>query len=250
MKKMLKRFRRRRREKREEKKRRRAYANDRRRFIEMMPAVTRFPSPRHEDDLLCLLDNTGTTGFDRHYVYHTSWAARVLAHTRPSTHVDVGSSLFFAGIASAFVPIDFYDYRPADLCLEGLRSRHADLMALPFADASVLSLSCMHVVEHVGLGRYGDPLDPDGDRKAIAELKRVVAVGGSLLFVVPVGRPRICFNAHRIYSRAMVLEMMAGLTLRQEAVLPDRDGEGLVIEPPESLFDEQTYGCGCFWFVK
>jgi len=47
----------------------------------------------------------------------------------------------------------------------------------------------MNVVEHVGLGRYGEPLDPEGDIKAMRELRRVLAPGGSLLFVVPVGRP-------------------------------------------------------------
>ena len=58
----------------------------------------------------------------------------------------------------------------------------------------------MHVVEHIGLGRYGDPVDYDGDLKAIAELQRVLAPGGNLFFVVPVGQPRIMFNAHRVYS--------------------------------------------------
>jgi hypothetical protein len=58
----------------------------------------------------------------------------------------------------------------------------------------------MHVIEHIGLGRYGEALDPDGDLKAIRELVRVLAAGGNLLVVVPVGRPRIQFNAHRIYD--------------------------------------------------
>ncbi len=49
-------------------------------------------------------DKTITTGFDRHYVYHTSWAARKVAQTRPVFHTDISSSLFFSGIVSAFVP--------------------------------------------------------------------------------------------------------------------------------------------------
>ncbi|NDC42314.1 MAG: DUF268 domain-containing protein, partial [Chitinophagia bacterium] len=56
---------------------------------------------------------------------------------------------------------------------------------LPFESDSIPSLSCMHTIEHVGLGRYGDQLDPQGDLKAIAELKRVVQPGGDLLFVTP-----------------------------------------------------------------
>ena len=75
-----------------------------------------------------------------------------------------------------------------------------DICALPFADGSIQSLSCMHVVEHVGLGRYGDPLDPMEIEWQCSELQRVLAPGGDLLFVVPVGKPRIMYNAHRIYS--------------------------------------------------
>src|SRR5687768_13736498 len=111
-----------------------------------------------EDRHPCLNDATATTGFDRHYIYHTAWAARVLAQTRPAEHVDIGSSLYFAGIVSGFVPVRFCDFRPAALELSDLASDHADLTQLAWPGQSVASLSCMHVVEHVGLGRYGDPL--------------------------------------------------------------------------------------------
>ena len=206
---------------------------------------------RWDDAKPCLDDRTATTGFDRHYVYHTAWAARVIARTRPVRHVDVSSSLYFAAIASAFVPVDYYEYRPVRLELDNLESGVADLMKLPFADASVASISCMHVVEHVGLGRYGDPLDAEGDLKAMAELKRVVAPGGDLLMVVPVGRPRVVFNAHRVYGLGHVLDAFAGMKLEQFALIPDgRFGRGLVIDPKPAFVDEQNYGCGCFWFRR
>ena len=123
-------------------------------------------------------------------------------------------------------------------------------MKLPFADESVPSLSCMHVVEHVGLGRYGDPLDPCGDIKACRELSRVLEVGGSLLFVVPVGRPRVCFNAHRIYSVEMVRALFPTLKLAEWALLTDNESQGLVDDPTEALANAQSYGCGCFRFTK
>src|SRR5689334_22226973 len=87
---------------------------------------------RWEDRKPFLNDRTASTGFDRHYIYHTAWAARVLAQTRPAFHIDIGSSLYFAGIASAFIPIRFYDYRPADLRLSSLTTASADLLNLPF----------------------------------------------------------------------------------------------------------------------
>jgi len=174
----------------------------------------------------CLDDRTSSTYFYRHYVYHTAWAARVLAKTKPAQHVDTGSYLHFATLVSAFVPVRFFDYRPAQVVLPGLETGFADLLALPFDDGSVPSLSCMHVVEHVGLRPYGDPLDPNGDLKAILELKRVLASGGTLLFVVPIGRPRVMFNAHRIYSFRQVRELLSGRLLRQFALIPDRPEAG------------------------
>lgn len=199
----------------------------------------------------CLDDRTIATAFDRHYIYQTAWAARVLALIQPELHVDISSQLQFATMVSAFVPLKFYDYRPADLRLDNLTSESADLLALPFADDSIRSLSCMHVVEHIGLGRYGDPLDPEGDLKAMAELKRVLAPRGELLFVVPVGRPLLAFNAHRIYSVAQVLAQFAGLELIEFALIPDVSGDGgLIRHAPLQMADLQEYGCGCFHFRK
>jgi len=194
----------------------------------------------------CLEDNTGETYFDTHYIYHPAWAARILAQTHPSLHVDISSTLHFCTMVSAFIPVKFYDYRPAELSLSGLESKRGDLTCLPFADNSVDSLSCMHVVEHVGLGRYGDPIDPDGDLKAIAELKRVLSKGGSLLFVAPVGKPKIRFNAHRIYSYDQITSYFSGLRVEQFALVDDNNKFTINTDP--AYANEQRYGCGCWWF--
>jgi len=122
-------------------------------------------------------DKTLTTGFDRHYVYHTGWAARKVKEINPAFHIDISSSLYFTSIVSAFVPVHFYDYRPAELYMSDIESKEGNLHHLPFSDNTVDSISCMHTIEHIGLGRYGDPIDPDGDLKAIKELIRVVKPG-------------------------------------------------------------------------
>ncbi|MFB2120567.1 MULTISPECIES: DUF268 domain-containing protein [Parapedobacter] len=200
----------------------------------------------------CLNDATGETAFDRHYVYHPAWAMRIIKSINPDRHVDISSTLHFCTMLSAVVPTDFYDYRPADLVLDNLTSSFADLMNLPFPDDSIASVSCMHTVEHIGLGRYGDQLDYDGDLKAIAELKRVVSPGGSLLLVVPLGRESIlCFNAHRIYDKQQVLALFSDMELVDFTLIPEdgKDG-GLVPNPSDELLKRQFYGCGCFWFKK
>jgi hypothetical protein len=113
----------------------------------------------------------------------------------------------------------------------------------------------MHVVEHVGLGRYGDELDPDGDLRATSELARVLAPGGSLLLVVPVGRPRVQFNAHRIYAFDQVRDAFAGLDLAEFALVPDRayaerNGSAFIANASKTQADAQRYGCGCFRFRR
>jgi len=195
-----------------------------------------------------LEDRTQETEFDAHYIYHPAWAARILAQTRPARHIDIAGSLSFATMVSAFLPVEFYDLRPARVALSNLESRAADLLNLPFPDSTVASLSCMHVVEHVGLGRYGDPLDPLGDIRAMAELTRVLASGGSLFFVVPVGRPRVCFNAHRIYDCAQIEAEFAALQVRQFCLVDD---EGrFTVDADRGYANSQEYGCGCWWFTK
>lgn len=203
-------------------------------------------SPR--DFYPCLRDKTFKTGFDAHYVYHTSWAARKVKEINPAVWTDISSSLYFSGIVSAFLPVDFYDYRPADLTLSNLKSSTIDLTKLAFSDNSLSSISCMHTVEHIGLGRYGDPIDPVGDLKAINELKRVLAPAGSLLFVVPVGQPKIEYNAHRIYSYEMIKDYFKGLVLIEFSLIDDL-GHFIENANPEAV-KSQKYGCGCFWFKK
>ena len=55
--------------------------------------------------------------------------------------------------------------------------------------------------EHSGLGRYGDPVDPDADLKAMQQLKRNVKKDGLLFLVTNIGKDCIVWNAHRIYGR-------------------------------------------------
>ena len=207
-------------------------------------------SVHKNDRCLCLSDRTSTTPFDGHYLYHTSWATRQLRKIMPKEHVDISSSLYFVGLASAIAPIKHLDCRPPDFKIENVTCAAGDLMSLPFADNTVESLSCMHVIEHIGLSRYGDPLDPCGDIKAAAELQRVLAPGGQFLFVTPVGRPRVCFNAHRIYSFEMVQKLFSALRLEEWALLKDDSSQGLVPNPRAETINAQTYGCGCFRFCK
>lgn len=196
----------------------------------------------------CLYDNTPYTGFDAHYIYHPAWATRIIKKINPSKHIDISSTLHFCSAISAFYPTEFYDYRPAKLNLSNLTSNEGDLNKLPFDNNTIECLSCMHTLEHIGLGRYGDKLDADGDLKAIKELQRVTKIGGSLLIVTPVGKPRIQFNAHRIYSFEMINELFSEFELKDFSLV--KDDQTYIENANPALVQEQVYGCGCFWYKK
>jgi SAM-dependent methyltransferase len=227
----------------------RAFREEFDRFVELSGSVPRLPT-RSIDVNPQLSDRGSVTPIDRHYTYHPAWAARVLAGTRPNKHVDISSTVNFCAIVSAFVPVEFYDFRPAPIELHGLRTGAADLTQLHFPDDSVTSLSCMHVLEHIGLGRYGDPLDPDGDLKAIGELVRVLAPGGDLLVATPVGQPRVAFNAHRVYDHEAFARYFAPLELVEFTLIEEHGEGGLIVAPPSERVRAEYYACGCFWFRK
>lgn len=182
------------------------------------------------------------------YFYQATWAARLIVGQRPASHVDVGSQLFFVGILSAMVPVTFVDIRPTPLQLPGFTYQQGSLLELPFPDQSLPSLSCLHVVEHVGLGRYGDPINPDGTRLALRELTRVLAPGGSLYLSVPIGRPHIRFNAHRVLAPEKVLEWCQPLTLASFAAT-DCNG---TFQPAADWrsFQDTPESCGFFQLTR
>lgn len=193
-------------------------------------------------------ERTATSGIDAHYFFLNGWAARRVVSAAPRRHVDVGSQTGFVNVLAAAVPTVFVDYRPLKARQSSLVPMAGDLLRLPFADASVSSLSCLHVIEHVGLGRYGDPLDTRGSRRAAAELARVLAPGGQLLVGLPVGMPRTCFNAHRIHDPRSVPELFPGLTLQEFSAVTD-DGQFIENVRPETVAQAQ-YACGCYRLTR
>ena len=205
-------------------------------------------TPRFSDSYPSLTDRVAATPFDAHYFFQGAWLARKVAQRRPARHVDVGSSVMTIGALSGFVDTVFVDFRPLQVALPGLECRAGDIARLPFADASVQSLSCLHVIEHIGLGRYGDPLDPQGSRLAAMELQRIIGPGGDLYLSVPVGRERVCFNAHRVFAPESVLAMFDGMEALSFSFVDDQGCYVDAAAPPAAAANE--YACGMFHFRK
>ena len=152
------------------------------------------------------------------------------------------------GVMSGYVPTVFIDFRPLKVTLHNLISVAGDILRLPFADNSIMSLSSLHVIEHIGLGRYGDPLDVLGSLKAARELTRVLAPGGALYLSVPTGRDRVCFNAHRVFSPDALKAIFASLTCTAFAFVDDAG----IFHPQsdDKAAAQLEYGCGMYVFSK
>ncbi len=187
-----------------------AYIRDLCRYREMRGAEP----IRFKDTYPCLYDKTAKTSVDSHYFYQSVWAFKKIYEARPKVHVDVGSDVGFVGLLTAITKVQFVDIRPLEVSnLENFENIAGDILHLPYKDNSLDSVSCLHVAEHIGLGRYGDPLDPLGTQKAAMELARCLAPGGHLYFSLPVGKTRLCFNAHRIHPPRRILQYFSDLNL-------------------------------------
>lgn len=196
----------------------------------------------------CMDDRTSTTSFDTHYFYQDIWAFRKILKSRVAAHVDVGSKVDFVGFLTTITQVTFIDIRPLITDLPNYQSKAGSILNMPYADNSVFSLSCLHVAEHIGLGRYGDPLDPLGTRKACLELQRALAPGGNLYFGLPIGKPRVCFNAHRIHSAEQIIEYFAGLKLAEYSFVNDQGH--FLKNVGTDVGRDAKYGCGLFQFTK
>jgi hypothetical protein len=196
----------------------------------------------------CLTDKTKYTSFDPHYFYQAAWLSRKLSDSSITKHVDFGSSINMISVMSAFVPTIFVDYRPLKVSLKGISSVAGDLLALPFSDRALNSISCLHVIEHVGLGRYGDTLNPKGTQLAAREIMRVLSTKGTLYLSLPVGHQRTEFNAHRIFTPIEIVSMFNGMRINDFGLIDDDGNYHASVDI--SKVEICDYGCGLFEMKK
>lgn len=191
-----------------------------------------------------IYDKTTATGLDPVYFFQGTWCAKKIFEAKPEKHYDVGSQAIMVGIISQFTPTIMVDIRPLPLSLPGLSFIKGDITKLPFIDNTINSLSSICVIEHIGLGRYGDPLDTFGSEKAAKELIRVLAKNGSLYISVPIdSENRVYFNAHRAFNRQYILDLFKELTLKEERYVYGNE--------MFSNYDiSKGFGTGLYRFIK
>lgn len=205
----------------------------------------------------CLHDRDSASGSARdEYFWQDLFVAQKIFRAQPSRHIDVGSRVdgFVAHLAS-FRTLDVIDIRPLRSDIPGVQFIQHDMMADDLPPAlQADSVSCLHALEHFGLGRYGDALDVQGYRRGLENLARLTAPGGTLYLSVPIGRPRVLFNANRIFDPRSLIKLVAsqGMAVEEFAVIKDGAPPRIALDPLEVAEREaaSTYALGVFVLRK
>ena len=206
----------------------------------------------------CLGDRFSESGAGKgHYFHQDLLVANRIFVNKPINHVDVGSRIdgFVAHLAS-FRSVTVIDIRPLKSNIRNITFIQADMMT-SISDAlvdSCDSLSCLHAIEHFGLGRYGDTINYDGYLLGLDNLSKILKKGGKLYISAPIGPQRIEFNAHRVFSLKYLLKYFEDKFLVDYFSYVD-DGGNL---HENSCFTREsiavnfgcTYGCGIFELTK
>lgn len=195
-------------------------------------------------------DPAGAAG--GHYFHQDLLVATRIHRAAPRRHLDVGSRVdgFVAHVAS-FRRIEVLDIRPLQpLAHDNIVFRQADLMAGTGVEEGICdSLSCLHALEHFGLGRYGDRLDPQGHLLGFANLCRLLEPGGTLYLSVPIGASAVHFNAHRVFAPDEPLRWAEG-RLQLAAFDYVDDAGALHLGADVAKTPALRYGCGIYTLRK
>ncbi len=195
-----------------------------------------------------LYEKVSFTPFDAHYFHQQLWLFEKLLARKPKSHVDIGSTYEMSGYISKILPAKFVDIRPIDVNLKNLEALKGDILDLPFENESVESVSSLNVIEHIGLGRYGDPIDPEGIKKACTELQRVLAKNGTLYISTPIGKEKLCFNAHRISDPKKIISYFPELELVEFTAIDDEGKLNEKVTPED--YRNMDFSCGFFEFTR
>jgi len=164
-------------------------------------------SPEHI--FACLTDYRGQAGYPGAYFWQDLWGAQRIVSHHPNEHYDVGSRVDgFISHMMLFpeIKLHFIDIRPMEKEIPGVGFTQADATNMDnIKDESIESLSALCSLEHFGLGRFGDPVDPEACFKAFKAVQRVVKKGGWIYISVPVGENHVRFNADRIFHPSTII---------------------------------------------
>jgi SAM-dependent methyltransferase len=205
----------------------------------------------------CFEDRSQESGIaSGHYFHQDLLVADKIFKNNPIKHVDIGSRMdgFVSHVAS-FREIEFFDIRKLTKPIDNIRFVQIDLMDQNFNLMDYCdSISCLHALEHFGLGRYGDRIDYQGHILGWENLYKILKKGGKFYFSVPIGSQRIEFNAHRVFSIEYLLTMIKG-RYQIDSFSYVNDAGNIIknVEINENSIRTNfscNYGCGIFELTK
>lgn len=209
-----------------------------------------FAIDRNEIKIVLEDKNANAGNPSTHYFAQDIWTASKIYKVCPKKHYDIGSKLngFIAHLL-VFREVYYIDIRPLPFEIPNLHFVQGDATNLnQFANESVESLSSLHAIEHFGLGRYGDKIDPDAYVQVINNIKRILMPGGHFYLGVPVGpKDKVVFHAHRIFSIQTILNLFEDFSLADMAIIQGNDAFTTKVSDYSKIPD---YCCGVFDFVK
>ncbi|MDH5672673.1 MAG: DUF268 domain-containing protein [Myxococcales bacterium] len=205
----------------------------------------------------CLNDRNQQSGqANGHYFHQDLLVARKIYEANPTHHVDVGSRLdgFIAHVAS-FREIEVFDIREEPPTVPHVSFRRMDFMSESLRLSEYCdSISSLHAIEHFGLGRYGDPIRPDGHLVGLTNIHRALTPGGKFYLSVPIGPQRVEFNAHRVFALRYLSDLLSeNYEIDSFAYVDDRGTlhENADLCSPAALQNFSCYfGCGIFELTK
>jgi Caenorhabditis protein of unknown function, DUF268 len=201
----------------------------------------------------CLTDYLSTAGdVTSEYFVNDLFVAQMIFDNKPQKHVDIGSRLdgFVAHIAS-YREVEVFDIRPLSCRSKNIRFNQMDMMKPPsrrywdYAD----SISCIHALEHFGLGRYGDPIDAGGFHTGLKNIMKLLKVNGLLYLSIPLGKDRVEFNSHRITNPLNLLRFTESCGFDLEGFYYLKDGVMQEAKDIETIFKKislERYVLGTF----
>jgi len=164
--------------------------------------------------LPCLHDRNDSAGsVSNEYFWQDLMVSQWVYSENPTIHIDIASRLdgFVAHVA-AFRKIQVFDIRDIDLDIPNVVFKQADLMSAKSIESYIEvngqcdSLSCLHAIEHFGLGRYGDDIDPFGYEKGISNMSKLLKTDGILYLSTPIGFEHVQFNANWVFSPYTIIK--------------------------------------------
>lgn len=206
-----------------------------------------------------LKENSDDAGnMSGHYFHQDLYVAHRIFKNNPVKHVDIGSRTdgFVAHVA-AFREIELLDIRPMNTRpVRNISFKQVDITKVPESDYNHCdSISSLHAIEHIGLGRYGDDINYYGYQVAFNNITMMLKQGGKFYFSVPIGQEqRIEFNAHRVFSIPFLIDFIKESYTIDGFSYVDDKGDLNEDVPLTNKEAQRTfglhYGCGIFELTK